>query len=117
MRLIALESVKATYCRIDPAKKNFSFELFGLDFIVDNQFKPYLIEINTNPCLELSSPVLARLIPRMMENMFRIAIDPLFRPNLDISYAKSELYYLYDESFLNRNKFTLIFDQKYDRDF
>lgn len=51
MRLIALESVRATYCRIDPANKSFGFELFGLDFIVDNQFKPYLIEVNTNPCL------------------------------------------------------------------
>lgn len=89
MKLVALESVKATYCRLDPTKKNFSFELFGLDFIVDNQFTPFLIEVNTNPCLELSSPVLARLIPRMMENMFRIAIDPLFRPSIDISYAKS----------------------------
>lgn len=96
MKQIALESVRATYCRIDPAKRNFSFELFGLDFIVDSQFRPFLIEVNTNPCLELSSPVLARLIPRMMENMFRISIDPLFRPSLEISYSKSELYYLYD---------------------
>ena len=25
--------------------------------------KVYLIEINTNPCLEMSSPLLSRLIP------------------------------------------------------
>jgi tubulin polyglutamylase TTLL1/tubulin monoglycylase TTLL3/8 len=46
----------------------------------DEEFKPYLIEVNTNPCLELSSPLLARLIPQMLENSFRIVADPLFPP-------------------------------------
>jgi len=46
----------------------------------DDDFKPYLIEVNTNPCLELSSPLLARLIPNMLENAFRITADPMFPP-------------------------------------
>ena len=28
-----------------------SFELFGLDFLIDNNQKVWLIEVNTNPCL------------------------------------------------------------------
>ena len=32
-----------------------SFELFGYDFIIDNDMDPWLIEVNTNPCLEESS--------------------------------------------------------------
>jgi len=39
--------------------------------MIDDQFQPYLIEINTNPCLELSSPLLTRLIPAMIENALR----------------------------------------------
>jgi hypothetical protein len=31
--------------------------------MIDEKFHPWLIEINTNPCLELASPLLARLIP------------------------------------------------------
>lgn len=35
--------------------KNCCFELFGYDFIVDADMNPWLIEVNTNPCLEESS--------------------------------------------------------------
>ena len=48
--------------------------------MIDDEFKVYLIEVNTNPCLELSSPLLARLIPSMVENSIRICVDPLFPP-------------------------------------
>lgn len=34
------------------------FELFGYDFIVDADYESWLIEVNTNPCLEESSPLL-----------------------------------------------------------
>ena len=48
--------------------------------MLDDDFKVFLIEVNTNPCLELSSPLLARLIPSMLENAFRVIADPLFPP-------------------------------------
>jgi tubulin polyglutamylase TTLL1 len=48
--------------------------------MIDDQFKTYLIEVNTNPCYELSSNLLARIIPCMIENAIRIAVDPIFPP-------------------------------------
>ena len=39
--------------------------------MIDEDFKVYLIEVNTNPCLEISSTLLARLIPNMIENALR----------------------------------------------
>jgi len=39
-----------------------------MDFMIDSDFKLYLIEINTNPCLELSCPLLGAIIPKMVEN-------------------------------------------------
>ena len=56
---------------MDSLKKDNTFELFGLDFMIDEDFKVYLIEVNTNPCLEHSSSLLVRLIPNMIENMIR----------------------------------------------
>ncbi len=72
---------------MDPHRRHHSFEILGYDFMIDEHCKPWLIEVNTNPCLEISSPLLARMIPAMIENslksapsFFRIAVDPLFPP-------------------------------------
>jgi hypothetical protein len=66
--------------KIDPFRRINSFEIFGFDFMIDEDFAVYLIEANTNPCLELSCPLLTRLIPSMLESAFRIAVDPLLPP-------------------------------------
>lgn len=39
------------------------FELFGYDLMVDVNKKVWLIEVNTNPCLEESSNLLKSYIP------------------------------------------------------
>ena len=48
--------------------------------MINEDFKVFFIEVNTNPCLELSAPLLARLIPNMLENSWRVVADPLFPP-------------------------------------
>ena len=54
------------------------FEIFGYDFILDNDFKLWILEINNNPGLSISSPVIEKLIPRMMDDAFRLTIDKIF---------------------------------------
>lgn len=39
----------------------------------------WLIEVNTNPCLEIGSKLLGCLIPRMLDDCFRIVLDSVFR--------------------------------------
>lgn len=48
--------------------------------MIDEDLRVYLIEVNTNPCLELSSNLLTRIIPVVVEQTFRIGLDPLFPP-------------------------------------
>ena len=54
------------------------FEIFGYDFILDNDFKLWILEINNNPGLSISSPVIQKLVPRMMDDAFRLTIDKVF---------------------------------------
>ena len=59
----SIDSIKKT---INPNNRKCCFEIFGYDFIMDSELKIWLIEVNTNPCIELSSPILEKLIPRML---------------------------------------------------
>jgi len=80
MNKMTTDIFRACHGKLDPKRRLHCLEVFGLDFMIDDEFKPYLIEVNTNPCLELSSPLLARLIPNMLENALKIGLDCLFPP-------------------------------------
>ena len=83
IRQIVFDTMKASYLIIDPKRRQHCFELLGYDFMVDQNFNTWLIEVNTNPCLELSCPYLSKLIPAVIDNTFRITIDQLFIPPFD----------------------------------
>ena len=81
MHEVILKTFNAVRRTIDPNNRKFCFELFGYDFILDEDFNSWLIEVNTNPCLEESSELLKRLLPRMIEDMMRLTVDVIFPKN------------------------------------
>lgn len=108
IRKIVAETIQATGPKLDPNRRMNCFEVFGYDFLLDESLKPWLLEVNTNPCLELASSHLTRIIPNMIENALRIAVDPLFlEPKSYLRHVKSSLE-------LVENKFDLVFhSEKY----
>lgn len=108
MKKIATDTIKAVSRKIDPFRRHNTFEIFGYDFMIDEDLKPWLIEVNTNPCLELSSPLLGRLIPSMVENAVKIAVDPLFPPP---PWPNSKKHTLIDAT---DNRFDLVFNEAVD---
>ena len=56
---------------MDRNKRLNCFEIFGYDFMVDEDFNVLLIEVNTNPDISLCCPLLAMLIPTMLDNAFK----------------------------------------------
>jgi len=72
---ISMESVKKL---INKFHRKNCFEIFGYDFMFDADLNPFLIEVNTNPGLEISSPLIKKLVPRMIDDAFRLTIDAKF---------------------------------------
>ena len=50
------------------------FELFGFDFMVDENLKPYLIEINTNPALFTDTAVQKDMLPKLVDDSVAMAL-------------------------------------------
>jgi len=77
----------------------------------DSNFRPYLIEVNSNPSLEISSSLLAKIFSVMIDNTFRIAVDPLFPPCGDGFANKKSAEGI---ELCPENRFDLIFDERVD---
>ena len=63
--------------------KVLSFQIFGYDFIVDEQYNPWILEINDNPGIEISSELISHLIPRMIDDALRLTLDKVFPTEYD----------------------------------
>ena len=51
-------TLKSVEAKINPNQRRFCFEIYGYDFMIDQSLKAWLIEVNTNPCLEETSQLL-----------------------------------------------------------
>jgi hypothetical protein len=109
MNKMTTDVFRACHGKLDPKRRLHTMEVFGLDFMIDDEFKPYLIEVNTNPSLDLSSPLLARLIPTMLENSLKLALDPIFLPPENFTSKKAFIGDAVPEQ-----RFELVFDSKVD---
>jgi len=95
------QSVKDTFMcafdRLNPSNKDNCFELFGFDFMVDEEFKVYLIEVNTNPCLETPCSLLSSIISNLLDHTFKLTIDVLF-PNTTLNQGKCIIWLVVESS-------------------
>jgi len=103
-----IDTIKAVYVLLDRKRRLHNFELFGYDFMIDEQFKVYLIEVNINPCLGVACSFSSCFITNLIDNTLRIAIDPLFPPPADFAFKKNS------GEILPEIKYELIFDQRTD---
>ena len=78
MKMLVKISFKSVGNKLVKVYPVFCFEIFGYDFILDNDFRPWILEINNNPGLGISSPVIEKLVPRMFDDALRLTIDKVF---------------------------------------
>jgi hypothetical protein len=98
--------MRSVYHSIDKRRRLHTFELFGYDFMLDDEAKVYLIEANINPCLGVTSSFSSRFIPMLVDSTLRLALDPLFPPPPDFAASKKNT-----ADFLPELNYELIFDQ------
>jgi len=75
MKYYAALSMMSTKKKMNSNRRSQCFELFEYSYSIDKDFNVFLIEANTNPCLEESSTLLDALIPRMLNDAFKLTID------------------------------------------
>jgi len=89
---IVRKTMVATRRKLNPDNRKWCFEIFGYDFMIDSDFNVWLIEVNTNPCLETSSNLLKVLLPRMIDDAFKLTLDVLFPPFYQYTNIKLKSY-------------------------
>ncbi|KAL5245423.1 hypothetical protein ACI65C_012833 [Semiaphis heraclei] len=60
-----------------------TFQLFGADFLITDNFIPYLIEINSIPGLNPSTSVIANLVPMLLRDIVKVTVDYKKNSNAD----------------------------------
>ena len=80
MKDLIIDSINSVRTQLNPNKRKNVFELFGYDFLIDEDFRLWLLEINTNPYFGTPSSFIKGLLPKLMDDLLYLVVDPVFSP-------------------------------------
>ena len=92
MKKIVIDVLKSVEDMVFLRKK--SMELYGFDFMIDENLNPWIIEINSSPAMDYSTAITEKLVKMVMEDVVRVTLD----------YAQSK-----NKKQANTGNFTCIF--------
>lgn len=49
--------------------------MYGFDFMLDQDFRAWLIEVNSSPALDYSTHVTEKLVKEVLEDIAKVTID------------------------------------------
>lgn len=94
MKDLIIDTLLSVKKALNPKRRKTCFELFGYDFLIDEDFRTWLLEViqlftkgllkrkqvNTNPYLGVPNEFIKNLLPEMMDDLLNIAVDPTYPP-------------------------------------
>jgi hypothetical protein len=60
MKDLIIDSILSVKTQLNPNKRKNVFEIFGYDFLIDEDFRVWLIEVNTNPYLGIPNTFIGK---------------------------------------------------------
>ncbi|XP_074182726.1 protein monoglycylase TTLL8 isoform X2 [Rhinolophus sinicus] len=72
MKRVVADTMQVAQGCMEPRRN--SFELYGADFVLGRDFRPWLIEINSSPTMHPSTPVTAQLCPQVQEDIISVVV-------------------------------------------
>lgn len=73
MRDAIIHVLQVSQDTIDDRKN--TFELYGADFMITADFKPWLLEVNCSPTMERNTSVTKKLCKQVMEDTIKVVVD------------------------------------------
>jgi hypothetical protein len=106
---LIIDTILSVKSQLNPNKRKDCFELFGYDFLIDEDFRVWLIEVNTNPYFGIANEYIADLLPKMIDDMTKIVVDPVYPPRFVEKDRENlfELVYSEEQNINKRRPFNL----------
>lgn len=83
---------------IQKGKNKGVFELLGYDFLIDEDFRVWLLEVNTNPYLGEPNEYISKILPSMLDDMLALTVDVAFEPSQKYEVKENLFELIYCES-------------------
>lgn len=73
---LIIDTYLSVKTELNPCKRRNCFELLGYDFVIDEDMRTWLIEVNANPYLGVPNKFIEGLLPKMLNDMLKLNLDP-----------------------------------------
>ena len=78
---LIIDSILSARSEISIGKKKYSFEFIGYDFLIDEDFRVWLIEANVNPYIGVANHYIKGLLDQMLKDLFEIVFYKTYSSN------------------------------------
>lgn len=74
--IISMETIVNAAVKMYVPNRNNCFELLGFDILIDNKFKPWLLEVNLSPSLNIDANIDLRIKGTLLADLFNLVGIP-----------------------------------------